>query len=492
MPITRYLVIVIITLVIVIAAVSSFLFLKTTSFRSTTSDCIGATAGVPIVSKVQGSSFGQITKYTLPSPNRWPNAPYVDRDGSVWFGEWALPGLAHFFPWNGTLIEYQLPLSGVKTTQTSCGLQTSIWSVLRAGRYVWATLMDYNQIVALDTETAKFTVIKLPEGYESPYTLALSPQGSVWFTMISNKPALGEILKNMTLIIHPVVAGGYYIPSSIVFLNSTLAYYTAFSLSTYTGYLFKFNPSQDHNAIVPEKVGGINLTSPNSISYSNGTIWIAEHGPSDVVSYNLKSHAWSVYPTSLNNLTNTALPYFMVSSGEYAYFNEHYGNKIAVLQQRKLLLTEYSVSNPPAKNIQQIENVLTLALGNGTLWFTSVTSNYVAYLNLEGRPDFALSFDGPMNITIPASSNVTLKFTVTGNWSKPLNISFSDTENFTGATHLISFRPSTAHVPAGGGTFSFDVTIKVSKELKPGIYTAAVTVDDGLIYQSAYVIIKVI
>ncbi len=44
--------------------------------------------------------IGGITEFSLPGPLRNPNAPVVAPDGSVWFGEQAVAGIAHFYPGN--------------------------------------------------------------------------------------------------------------------------------------------------------------------------------------------------------------------------------------------------------------------------------------------------------------------------------------------------------------------------------------------------------
>ena len=69
--------------------------------------------GRPVVkSELASRSFGAITTFSLPAPERWPNAIAVAPDGSVWFGEEAVWGLAHLYVTNGTggiLFSGQLP-----------------------------------------------------------------------------------------------------------------------------------------------------------------------------------------------------------------------------------------------------------------------------------------------------------------------------------------------------------------------------------------------
>jgi streptogramin lyase len=482
----RYIILTAILSVVLFSAVLAFSF-----SASNNKNCISATPGVPIVSKVKNTSFGGITKFQLPAPDRWPNSLYVDSDGSVWFGEWALPGIAHLFPWNGTLVEYPWLVGERTETQSSCAPQTSIWSVIKSGNYVWATSTDTNQIIAFNLKEKKFVSYQLPEGYESPYTISPSPDGSLWFTMFSKTPVLGQILPNNTIIFHRVQENGPYIPSSVVFLNRTLAYFTSFNPGNFSGYLFKFNPSLGGKIIIPERVEGMTLLSPNSIAYADDALWITEHGPSDIISYNIKTGKWTIYPTSLNRLTNTALPYFVAASNGYVFFNEHYGNKIGIIQPERGFLTEYSESNPPVTNVSQIDNVLTIYPGNGSLWFASVTSNYVGYLNLSARPNFTISVNATRYISLGNSDEARLKIKVSGEWSRTLRISFADTENFTGSPKFLNIKSNLTSISPGIGEATVEVTIKPLANIKPGEYTVTVTVDDGLLYQSAYFFVRI-
>lgn len=454
---------------------------------NSSTNCITFTQGKQITSVLKNDTFGQITEFELPKPDRWPNAPYVDKDGSVWFAEWALPGIAHFFPSNSTLIEY--PIS--KDSTLPCGFQVSIWGVARSGEKIWITLLDYNEVASFDLKTKNYQILKLPEGYESPYTLTVSPDSSVWFTMVSNKPALGQILSNGTMVIHDVKTDGLYVPSSLYFVNDTLAYFSAFNLANATGFIYYFNPSKVSKEILPVKIGGMSLVAPNSISYYNGTIWVTQHGPSFIVSYNTKTKEWKSYPTSLNTITYSSLPYFIIANDGMVYFNEHYANKIAVLNKETDQLTEYSETRQPIHNVQNLSNVLTIAYSENRLWFTSVTSNFIGYLNTLERPSFSLSIVGQDTVILPRGSVSIVNLTIRGNWSKSLSLLFSDTENYTGIPKKLTFKSSVSTVSPSSGRVTFYVKISASENIEPGNYVAAITVTDSEIYQTVYVFITV-
>jgi len=121
-----------------------------------------------------------ITEWTLPSPGRFPNAVAVAPDGSVWFGEQALAGVAHFFPMNGSLVEYAWPeASGHAGPAFS--FQTSIWGVALWKGMVWATNEEGNSIVGLNPTSDSLTVCTLPVTNSSPYTLVAGPDGALWY-----------------------------------------------------------------------------------------------------------------------------------------------------------------------------------------------------------------------------------------------------------------------------------------------------------------------
>lgn len=86
------------------------------------SNACGETIGPARVSRfnLQSLRFDGVTKYRLPN-NEFPNGITVAPDGSVWFGEQNVPGLAHLYV-NGTMIEYAWPVNYSPST-------TSIWGV---------------------------------------------------------------------------------------------------------------------------------------------------------------------------------------------------------------------------------------------------------------------------------------------------------------------------------------------------------------------------
>jgi hypothetical protein len=118
------------TLVILAAGIGSGYFY----FQIIASPKSCQSMGINHVTRTNLSSlvrFDAITEYPLPNPNRMPNAVTVAPDGSVWFGEQTVPGVAHLLS-NGTLIEYEWPSSTWRpqTDQGLCGVyKTGIWGI---------------------------------------------------------------------------------------------------------------------------------------------------------------------------------------------------------------------------------------------------------------------------------------------------------------------------------------------------------------------------
>ncbi|MDG6913207.1 MAG: hypothetical protein JRN35_09045, partial [Nitrososphaerota archaeon] len=100
---------------VLLALAGSFLYLgggaPAHTSTSSSASCQPPLGGRSVLkSQLQSVTFGAVTEFALPSPARSPNAITVAPDGSVWFGEQAIPGVAHLYP-NGTLVEYAWPFN---------------------------------------------------------------------------------------------------------------------------------------------------------------------------------------------------------------------------------------------------------------------------------------------------------------------------------------------------------------------------------------------
>lgn len=433
--------------------------------------------------------FGGVTEYCLANPSRWTNGIASAQDGSVWFGEQALPGLGHLFA-NGTVVEYQWP--GSRSTTIS-EYQTGIWGVLQWNGRIWGADLDGNRVVGLNPADGTMTSINATSA-PFPYLLDSAPDGSMWFTSLHSPAKLGRIDTDLSLTTYKLSGLGKEEPIQLSFVNSTMAYLVALDplSGAGNGGLFSFDPQSTNGTIVATRVGGdFSLVYPDGVSYSGGAVWVTQHGPSNVLRFEPATGQWTVYPTSTVSYQPSTWPYFVEASGTRVWFNEHYANRIALMDTTAGTLTEFSEANPPITNGSEVQNDLTISLGGGGLWFTSTSGNYVGFVDGSYSPPFSLRVAGQKSLDLGASGSANVTLTLSGTWAQQLHVQVSDSETSTSVPSRISIIPSMSSLSPGSGPTSFIVTLRLVDGLHPGRYTIGVTVTDGMLYQTAFVYLTV-
>lgn len=484
---SRYLVAVVLALLLTAVGAGAFLLYEhESSFgaatTSSSSDCVDLTSVHRV--DLSHSSFGSVTAFTLPSPLRSPNSIVAAPDGSVWFGEVAVPGLAHLFP-NGTLVEYPWPFPNA-TPSSLCFDRSEIWGVVVWDGLVWASDPANDQLVGMNQTTGALTAVPLAAGVV-PRFLAVGPDGALWFTETST-PAQVGLVQNGTAgaaryLSVPAASGAY--TASILFQSPSLAYVTTVNPADNHGQLFSFDPLSASPTF--EQLGGNQtLLGPYGIACSQGGVWLGEHEASHLAFLNLTSDQWSFYPTSTDPKLPLTLPYYVLAEGSSLWFNEHDANRIAELSDGTTL-SEYAISPVPIDEIG-IGNALTIALDGDLTWFTAWTANQVGFVNASVAPSFSVST--PSNATattVAPGSATTVELSVSGSSSRPLNVTFSDSEAASSFPQRISFSPSVSALPSLQGTVDVRVTVSVSPDASPGRYLLLMTVGDGLTWRSVYV-----
>lgn len=492
----RYLLAAVLLVVVVVGGFSAFLLVP----RQTTG-CPPVLNRPVARSQLSSSSFGAVTTFSLPGQQRWPNAIEVAPDGSIWFGEQAVPGLAHFYPENGTLVEYAFPGDYTPSqTGRTCSLKTDIWGIALWDGRVWATDAAQNRLMGLSPANDSFRVVPLPGNNTFPYTLTPGPKGGLWFTQpLSGQ--VGTLFTNGSVVEHSVLLAEQLSgqplsvkvrgePDQIVFASASLGYYVDSSPVVNGSAIYAFDPGSFN----PVQVGGTNQTlySPDSIALGDGGIWLAQHGDSSVAFYDLERGSWTIYPTSTVGYVATTLPYFVKTNGSLVWFNEHYGNRMAVMDTSTKTLTEYSVSDPPASNMSQIDNPLTFAIDGGNAWFTELTGNRIGFVDGAYRPSFSVSTNASSGLSIRRGENATVAMDLTGTSSSPLSIKSSISLLTSSAQGKITLRPETGTAVSLNGSQTVAVDVGVGSGVAPGRYTLLLTATDGLVSRSAYVELSVL
>lgn len=485
--------------VLVILGIGSFAVYET-YYPPQGSQCAPIQGGKLARSHLTSVTFGGVTEYALPGQGRWPNAIATAPDGSVWFAEQEVPGVAHLYPNNGTLVEYAWPGYATPKPPDCLYQASSSGMALWEGR-VWAADEFANAIFGVNPADGSSVRINTTSNAAYPYWLAVGPDGNLWFTSDNSPARLGRVYPNMTLSIVNLVGLGADQPIQLTFVNSSLALLATVNEAENstsktcicTGHIYSFDPTTPSMDISPAVVGAsYRLVLPTSVSYSDGRIWVAQHGASSIVSYDFATRAWTKYPTSRVPWTSTTLPLVVYSSGTTVWFNEHYANKMATLDRAGAILTEMSESDPPASSGAGIQNDESFALASGGLWFTSESGNYVGYLDGNYKPGFQVALSGTNGtVALAPGGSATMSLKVTGSWTSPLNVNTSDSENFASAPNLIRIVPVVTSIPAGSSPYKLDVQISLAQSIAPGVYTVAVTVTDGGVQQSAYIFVDV-
>ncbi|HEV2137490.1 MAG TPA: hypothetical protein VGR53_01465 [Nitrososphaerales archaeon] len=455
-------------------------------------------AGSMAKSQATKLQFGAVTEYGLPSPDRWPNAVTTEPGGSVWFAEEGVPGVAHFFPSNGTVVEYAW--SGPSVLKSPhCTPTASSGITLWNGR-VWASDQYSNLLVGISPSGGTSISVNTTGKADYPYWLAVGPEGSLWFTSANTPAKLGRISTDMTLTIVSLAGLGSDEPLQLGFVNSTLAFLSTINQSTNTtthscvcnGHIYSFNPSLTSTTITPLLVSyGFKLLLPISASYSSGSLWVTQHGASNVVRYDTGAKSWTIYPTSKVPWSPINPAYVIEATQRGIWFNEHYANKISLLNPGTGTLTEYSESNPPASNYTDIQNDLSIAATDEGLWFTSLSGNYLGFVSSSYDPGIHVGVSGTNSATIAPGGNASFAVNVTGSWSGPVAVAATDSEVGSSKPNLIHVIPSVSSIPVGGSPYSLRVKIVADQKIQAGSYTIAVTLTNGGIQQTAYFFVVV-
>lgn len=433
------------------------------------------------------SKFGSVTTFNLPTPLRSANSITAAPDGSVWFGEVAIPGIAHLFL-NGTLVEYPWPFPN-STPASLCFDRSDIWGIKLWNGLVWASDSANNQLVGMNATTGTFTVITLP-GTVIPRFLAIDSQDRLWFTETSLPAQIGVVASSTSAPTYysvPADPGEY--TASILFQNSSLGYVVTVNPGDSHGQVFSFDPLSPFPVF--QQVGGNQtLFGPYSVAVSQGGLWVGEHEASHVAFFDPSSGQWSFYPTSTDPKLPLTLPYYLLANGSALWFNEHDANRIALLSNMTTL-TEYAISPIPIDEVG-IGNALTIAIDKNLVWFTAWTANQVGFVNDSVTPSFSLTT--PANrteTTIEPGSSAIFQLQLTGTSSRPLNLTFSDSETISSVPQNITFTTGTSSFPSLDGPVSVPVTVKVAAGTPAGDYLLLMTISDGLTWRSVYVPIVV-
>ena len=127
----------------------------------------------------------------------------------------------------------------------------------------------------------------------------------------------------------------------------------------------------------------------------------------------------------------------------------------------------------------------------GGLWFTSMSGNYIGFVNSSYTPGFYILTSGNTTAAVAPGGSTDFSLRVSGSWNRPMDVNVSDSEDFGAVPQSIAIAPSVAAVPQGATAFDLGVRVSVGSNVAPGDYTLAVTVTNADVQQTAYLFIVV-
>jgi streptogramin lyase len=481
---------VVVVIILLAGALAAYSFLRPGSPTSGSSACPSNYRGTaPIRTTLTYSTVGHITTFNLPESSRVPNAITVAPDGSVWFGEEAMPAFAHLFQ-NGTLLEYVWPgtYPPPGAIDYSCGYRTQIWGVALWNGTVWATDTSGDQLVNLNPATGDFHFYTLSANAFPDYLVA-GLDGRLWFTELF-VPAIVSLDQNGTSHTYTLPTGFQGTPTQIYFVNSSYALYDdAGQAGANDGGVYSFNPS---HPVFTRVAGTRPLTGLTGLVTADGGIWVSEHGPPFIDFYNHSSSEWTDYPNSLVHYASTTLPYFIQSDGTHVWFNEHYGDRIAEIDPTSDLMIEYAISNPPAANLSSITGSQTIARSGENIWFAEFGANKVGFADFSTPPPFELLPLSSPEMAVKPGGTAALSFELLGNSSSNVELKFSDSESSTGVPKNLNATSSNYHFDNFASGAKFTVNIAAGAGLAPGAYVFDVTATSGSVSYSVFLRVQVL
>jgi hypothetical protein len=164
---------------------------------------------------------------------------------------------------------------------------------------------------------------------------------------------------------------------------------------------------------------------------------------------------------------------------------------MGVIDTARGLLTEYSLSNPPANKTTQIDNALTFALGGSRVWFTELTANYVGYVDATYHPSFYLKALANASLRLSPTTNSSTTLDLEGSSAKELTIVSSDSETPTSTPQRITVGLSQNEIRDLNGDVTISLKVSANADVSPGKYLLLVAVSDGLVNQGIYLTLLV-
>ncbi len=322
-----------------------------------------------------------------------------DEDGNLWFQDAGTNSIWRFFVNEERFEQYIIPTIpegfGTSYPINIVFVNDKIWFSEIYGKKIG--ILDPNQVI--DKSSEGIIEIEVDSNLETLGPLSVDHDNNIWFTALTY-PIKGELYK--------------LDPNTLEFVRYDL----------------------------PK-----GIASPVGIAVdANNRLWINDHGTSSIVIFDPVNNQTSSIVTSLpiketspylyeqcleiKNIEEcgglrASLPYWNIIVEDKLWFNEHYGNTLAVLDMDDLTLIEYIVPtmNPNYAKCEGYEpcgiaNVLQFDIEGDKVWFSEWSEGKIGVLDTTRKIPVSLEVDE--SITLIRGSNTPINIKV--NADEPLTI----------------------------------------------------------------------
>ncbi|GIU71754.1 MAG: hypothetical protein KatS3mg003_1233 [Candidatus Nitrosocaldaceae archaeon] len=407
---------------------------------------LAATIGIPSNPNVQEEKEEkQLASYVINSryikefeapENSEPVAINVN-NGIVWFADSKERRIIKFDPSTQEFEEFPLPSNARSNI-------ISIWSlVFDKDGNLWFQDAGANSIWRFYINEQRFEqyiIPTLPEGFGTSYPINIVfVNDKVWFSEIYGKKIgvldpLKVKDKSSEGITEIEVASDLETLGPLSVDKDNNIWFTALTFPI-KGELFKLDPDtlEFTKYDLPK-----NIASPVGIAIDdNNRLWINDHGTSSIIIFDPVNNVTSSIVTSMpiketspylyeeciatNNIEEcgglrASLPYWNIIVDDKLWFNEHYGNALAVLDIDDLTLIEYIIPtmNPNYARCEGYEpcgiaNVLQFDIEGDKVWFTEWSEGKIGVLDASIDIPISLEIDEPITLIRGSNTPVNIR-----------------------------------------------------------------------------------
>lgn len=433
-----------------------------------------------------------IKEYSL-EKNSQPNGIVADRNGMVWIAGSNIHTIYKFDPSDNQIKSYPIPDSDVKLTSER---PLMVWSMLQDKEgFIWFSQLGNKVMWRFDPNTAKF----YPLGgiRSSPFQMKLDRDNNIWFTTLGGD-TVGVIQKTRNTN-SPYKVTEFHLTNGTqptgLFVDNNNLWITEILNQKIVKFKILSKNGCVTNIVKEFDIPPANKTSlylPTDIFVSKNTIWTTEHETNFITKYNIDKQTIYRFPTPQSPYGVSTLPFWMraVDNGTKIWFNEHEGNKIALLDLVANSLTEYDIpSRPDGGYVTYALNLSIDPTNKNKLWFSELNTDKFGVVDASIQPPFAIQ--STMNRIVLGNDSssrivdIEVSKTSTSDDSQRVYLNASSSTDQAGGFFKISANMSSKYIDLKDETEHAKLYLK-NLSVPAGNYTLGISASDGTVTRTIF------